>query len=193
MAGLHAQDNRNHSLDITGCAGFKFGPVWAGEITFNRLYPLNGDFKLGFGAGVRFGKTLSSVSTKMVDNVKTSVECEPQQEIDVPIYVRLNYCLDKLYFNCDLGYSFGFEAYGPTPAPGASYEPKPHYSGFFVEPQAGYRLSDKLSLALGLRMHQTDCGDSVYYYETGSDVVFVDTNPHTKLVPALTLRLAKHF
>ena len=193
MAGLHAQDNRNHSLDITGCAGFKFGPVWAGEITFNRLYPLNGDFKLGFGAGVRFGKTLSSVSTKMVDNVKTSVECEPQKEIDVPIYVRLNYCLDKLYFNCDLGYSFGFEAYGPTPAPGASYEPKPHYSGFFVEPQAGYRLSDKLSLALGLRMHQTDCGDSVYYYETGSDVVFVDTNPHTKLVPALTLRLAKHF
>ena len=129
----------------------------------------------------------------MVDNVKTSVERESQKEIDVPVYLRLNYGLDRLYFNCDLGYSFGFEAYGTTPAPGASYEPKCHYSGFFVEPQAGYRLSDKFSLALGLRMHQTDCGDSVYYYETGSDMVIVDNSPHNKLIPAITLRLAKHF
>ena len=190
---MSAGGNGSHSLEGAAVVGFKFGPVWAGEITFNKFFPLNGSFNLGFGAGVRFGKTLSSVSTKMVDNVKTSVERESQKEIDVPVYLRLNYGLDKLYFNCDLGYSFGFEAYGPTPAPGASYEPKPHYSGFFVEPKAGYRLSDKFSLALGLRLHQTDCGDSVYYYETGSDMVIVDNSPHNKLIPAITLRLAKHF
>ena len=193
MAGLYAQNAHNVSMEITGCAGFKFGPVWAGEYTINKLYPLYDNFKLGFGGGLRVGKTMDVVRTKLRDNVETSVERELQMEVDIPVYLRLNYDLDELYFNCDIGYSLGIMAHKSDSAPDGTYNPDPHYDGFFVEPQVGYRFSDKLSLALGLRLHQTDCGDSVDYYETGSDVVFVNNSPHNKLIPVLTLRLAKHF
>ncbi len=193
MAGLYAQDAHNVSMEITGCAGFKYGPLWAGEYTLNKLYPLYGNFKLGFGGGLRVGKTMDEVCTKLRDNVETSVERKTQTEVDIPVYLRLNYVLEKLYFNCDLGYSLGIMAHKSGSAPDGTYNPDPHYDGFFVEPQVGYRFSDKLSLALGLRLHQTDCVDRVYYYVTGMDVVRGSYNSHEKPTPALTLRLARHF
>ena len=111
-------------------------------------------------------------------------------ELDIPVYLRLRYSLDKLYFNMDMGYSQGLVSHA-IGAMGVYGIGLPYYSGFFLEPQGWYKINDKYSVGGGLLIHRYLVSEHTNTRDENGSSSSNLTSP--KWVPSLNLRLARHF
>ena len=98
------------------------------------------------------------------------------------MFMRLGYGKEKLYANLDAGYAIGALCYYDTGwIPGGKKEPS--YSGFFVEPQVGWKVGRRSAFALGLLFQQS----TVSNFAT-SKVTMLNV-----FTPAITLRYVLGF
>lgn len=185
-----AGGNGTRSLEVTGGAGFTLGPVWASSITYNKVYPVNEYLRLGWGTGVSVNAPVFSLNTYITESGGTK-ERDTMNEFSVPMYFRLNYGADRLFFNWDIGYSLGLIGLAFEDGSIAAVEPETVFSGLFTEPQIGYRFAESYSVALGLLAHHAVIKDRIY--STTSTSSSGTSVTHSIFTPALTLRLVRHF
>ena len=174
---LQAQGKFTRSFEIAAGAGFSGGPVPTvlPEYVFTR--ELDGGFHVGAGIGLQLVRNLQD--DKITDGVRSKVYLP---EISVPVFVRFGYTETNLFARVDAGYALGLLCFDDfMPYPGAEYK------GFFFEPQVGYKLDGKQSLALGLLLHQNTIR-AIQTFTSGGMVTSESTRLFTVFTPALTIR-----
>ena len=173
-----------HSLYI-GTFGYSY--------TYNLLFPVYESFSIGGGIGLCLNYPTYSKSVWYKNDVKVKSRRDHTLEAGLPVYLRMNYYWDRYYTNLDIGYNFGLIGVFPgNYIPGgiviASFC---SYNGFFAEPQFGYHLNEKYSVAVGALLHQGHCHENTHHdTEDSSEEVSVYKS---KLFPSLTIRFARHF
>ena len=186
---LKAQDHFACSLEVTAGVGIGRGPLVTAAPQFVVQYGLDGGFKLGAGAGIRFAKPcLQYITSNGADKHRTFCD-----EYDIPVFLRLGYGREKFFANVDAGYAIGLLSfYGRGWVPGGRKEPC--YNGFFVDPHVGMRIGRHSALALGVLLQRSIVSDHAHT-ESGtmddpSYSVSVTVARQKLLTPAITLRYA---
>ena len=116
--------------------------------------------------------------------------------MDMPLFLRVGYNFDKLYANVDAGYTLGLVArYGRGYVPGGWDDCD--YDGLFVEPQIGWRIDSRNSVALSLLLQQSTIQKRTTT-ENGTKgspgySISSKTEQVTLFVPAVSLRYAYNF
>jgi len=181
--GQNKTQTLEHTLSI-GTFGY--------SCTYNLLFPVYESFNLGGGVGLGLSYPTNSKSVWYKEGVIVKSSKEHLIEAGIPVYLRANYQFDRYYVNLDLGYNVGFLTVHPTLRPGSAiFASQLSYSGFFAEPQFGFRLNDKYSIAVGTLLHQGHGLERTVIVaddSTEEQVVY-----KSKLFPSLTIRFARHF
>lgn len=178
------QNSYISSLEFVGGVGFGKGPKmilapqYVGQMDF-------GGFRVGAGVGLRYAKPLREEVTK---NGASSREYN--NEFDIPVFLRLGFGGEKVYVNVDAGYSLGAIAFYEESMDGGSVADK-CYSGLFVDPQIGWRFSQKSALAIGMLLQQGVIGNRVT--TQSGDSFSQEFHRKKEFTPALTLRYALSF
>ncbi len=151
------------------------------------LYNLNNHWRVGGGLGLRIASSYK---------LKGFPRKNEHNELDIPLFLRVGYNLDRLYASIDAGYTFGLVArYGFGFVPGGLDDCD--YDGLFVEPQIGWRIDAHNSVAVGLMLQQSTIqkrtttengtmGSPDYSVTFKSEQV-------TTFVPTVSLRYAYNF
>lgn len=154
---------------------------------FVAQYNIDSHWRVGGGLGIRL-----SSSYKLKDFPRKN----EHNELDMPLFLRVGYNLDRLYASIDAGYTLGLVArYGFGLVPGGWDDCD--YDGLFVEPQIGWRIDSRNSVALSLLLQQSTIqkrtttengtkGSPDYSITFKSEQV-------TLFVPAVSLRYAYNF
>lgn len=112
---------------------------------FVAQYNIDSHWRVGGGLGIRL-----SSSYKLKDFPRKN----EHNELDIPLFLRVGYNLDRLYASIDAGYTLGLVArYGFGLVPGGWDDCD--YDGLFVEPQIGWRIDSRNSVALSLLLQQS--------------------------------------
>jgi len=116
--------------------------------------------------------------------------------MDVPLFARIGYGKDRFFTNLDAGYAFSIISfYGADWIPGGKKDPC--YNGLFFEPQAGWKIGRRSSLALGLLLQHSIVNDHLHteYGDLGSSSYYTSVEVTTKkpFTPALTLHYGFEF
>lgn len=112
---------------------------------FVAQYNIDSHWRVGGGLGIRL-----SSSYKLKDFPRRN----EHNELDIPLFLRVGYNLDRLYASIDAGYTLGLVArYGFGLDPGGWDDCD--YDGLFVEPQIGWRIDSRNSVALSLLLQQS--------------------------------------
>lgn len=112
---------------------------------FVAQYNIDSHWRVGGGLGIRL-----SSSYKLKDFPRRN----EHNELDIPLFLRVGYNLDRLYASIDAGYTLGLVArHGFGLVPGGSDDCD--YDGLFVEPQIGWRIDSRNSVALSLLLQQS--------------------------------------
>lgn len=152
-------------------SGLRMVPSLCSRTIMLRYTTLRGGLKLGGGVGVRFAKPVTTLSK---NNYYDSTHYD--NEVDLPLFVRISYGKSRLTASLDAGYAFGlWSVYSKEAIPGGNR--KPTYRGLFLEPQLGLRIGKDSVLSLGVLLQQT------------TDVLNLDN----VLTPAATLRYSYYF
>lgn len=166
-----AQGRFSLAMEFAAGVGFADGPQFVLTHDYVALYNLAGGLKLGGGVGVRFAKPVTTLSK---NNYYDSTHYD--NEVDLPLFVRISYGKSRLTASLDAGYAFGlWSVYSKEAIPGGNR--KPTYRGLFLEPQLGLRIGKDSVLSLGVLLQQT------------TDVLNLDN----VLTPAATLRYSYYF
>ena len=154
---------------------------------FVAQYNLDSHWRVGAGLGIRLSSSYK---------LKGFPRKNEHNELDMPLFLRVGYNLDRLYASIDAGYTLGLVArYGFGFAPGGWDDCD--YDGLFVEPQIGWRIDSRNSVALSLLLQQSTIqkrtttengtmGSPDYSVTFKSEQV-------TTLVPSVSLRYAYNF
>ena len=178
---MSAQSKFSYTLELKAGAGFGHGPIALFTPEFVALYDLGGGFVTGAGAGTRLALPCLSYNTRNGEyNGRSFVE-----EIDIPVFLRFGYGINKFYANLDAGYAIGIGAAPQFGAAGGG-PMEAIYDGFFVEPHIGWRLNKRSTLALGALLQQSSVADREYTFDESSSTVKYQTR--NRLTPAITLR-----
>lgn len=119
------------------------------------MYPLTTHLEIGAGAGIRYARPLYEISdlNKTRDGVSThTVTKDYFNEMAVPFFARIRYSLpQRFYLQTDAGYRFALlEILEWFFTPEAK-----RMSGVYFEPQVGYMLDPKRSLAIGVSIQNS--------------------------------------
>ena len=162
---------------------------YASTTTINFVYPVTENFGIGWGVGLRGAYQVYRKMTKTQNGVTTHSN-QRIIELDIPVYLRLRYSLDKLYLNMDMGYAQGLFSHLPD-VEGVMGSGLPYISGFFLEPQGWYKINDKYSVGGGLLLQRYLVSEHTSIIDENGASDSEQTRP--KWVPSLNLRLARHF
>lgn len=191
VLSLQAQDRFSFSLEMAAGAGVVRGPLVTVTPQFVTAYDLGRGFRAGAGVGMRFAAPCLQY---IIQDERVSRRfC---REMDVPLFVRLGYGKDRFFTNLDTGYAFSIISFF-----GAGWEPggkkDPCYNGLFFEPQAGWKIGRRSSLALGLLLQHSVVKDHLHteYGDLGSSSYYTSVQVTTKkpFTPAFTLRYGLEF
>ena len=183
LAGLslQAQDRWIYSAELTAGVGFKQGPLFFVTPQFTAQYPLGGGFTAGAGIGFRIGRPCYEYS--VLNGSGSRSFCT---ELDIPLYLRFGYGKEHLFAHLDAGYAVGvFTRYRGDDL-GGSNKKDPRYSGFFFEPQLGWKFGRKSALALGFLLQRSKFFDS--WKERDGASIIQGSKSRKQFTPALTLR-----
>ena len=176
---MSAQSKFSYTLELKAGAGFGHGPVALFTPEFVAQYDLGGGLIAGAGAGARLALPCLSYNTKNGKyDGRTTVG-----EIDIPVFLRFGYGMDKIYANLDAGYAIGIGA-GTFASGGGPMEAI--YDGLFVEPHIGWRINGRSAIALGALFQQSTVADRVVIDDGSSMRESYQTR--NRLTPAITLR-----
>lgn len=119
------------------------------------MHPLTTHLEIGAGAGIRYARPLFEITyrDKTKDGVTThTVTKDYFNEMAVPFFARVRYSLPKkFYLQTDAGYRFALlEILDWFFTPEAK-----EMSGVYFEPQVGYMLDPKRSLAIGVSIQNS--------------------------------------
>lgn len=119
------------------------------------MYPLTTHLEIGAGAGIRYARPLFEISdlNETRDGVSThTVTKDYFNEMAVPFFARVRYSLPQsFYLQTDAGYRFALlEILEWFFTPEAK-----RMSGVYFEPQVGYMLDPKRSLAIGVSIQNS--------------------------------------
>lgn len=154
---------------------------------FVAQYNIDSHWRVGGGLGIRLS---SSYELKYFPRSNKHIE------MDMPLFLRVGYNLGNIYASVDAGYTLGLVArYGRGYVPGGWDDCD--YDGLFVEPQIGWRIDSRNSVAVGLMLQQSTIqkrtttengtmGSPDYSVTFKSEQV-------TTLVPSVSLRYAYNF
>lgn len=182
---LSAQNRMSYSLEFVAGVGVEKGPLATFTPEFIAQYNLGG-FTIGAGAGARYARPCFVYDTTHGRDF--------QNELDIPVFLRLGFGKSKFFANVDAGYAFGILGYDTeaeewsTPRP--IFERNYPYDGLFFEPHFGWRLGQQSALALGVLLqkstvHNQDRGKEVINGKEETVFYISDTNEFT---PTITLR-----
>ncbi len=176
----HAQERFSYTAEVVAGVGISRGPIAFVTPQFVARYDLGNGFRVGAGAGARVGLPCEQYITTNGTFDRRSF-CG---ELDIPVFLRLDYCMERLYAGIDAGYAIGvFSIFGAPK--------EPCYSGFFVEPHIGLRLGKTRGLAFGVIMQQSIVYNSVHTNTSESSAQTVTRQE--LLTPAITLRYISRF
>jgi hypothetical protein len=190
---LSAQSRMTYSWEFVAGVGVGKGPHALFTPEFVAQYDLGCGFRIGAGAGTRFGRPCLQYITKNGAKSRSFTN-----ELDIPVFMRLGYGKEKLYVQVDAGYAIGILGF-----PGVNYDGPGLYSkdfpynGLFVEPQIGWKVGRRSALALGLLFQQSTVSNHVTT-ETGtmndpSYSIKTKVNTLNIFTPAVTLRYVLGF
>ena len=190
---LSAQSRMTYSWEFIAGVGVGKGPQALFTPEFVAQYDLGCGFRIGAGAGTRFGRPCLQYITKNGAKSRSFTN-----ELDIPVFMRLGYGKEKLYVQVDAGYAIGILGF-----PGVNYDGPGLYSkdfpynGLFVEPQIGWKVGRRSALALGLLFQQSTVSNHVTT-ETGtmndpSYSIKTKVNTLNIFTPAVTLRYVLGF
>lgn len=150
--------------------------------------------ELGIGTGLRYARPLYETSTIRIISIKdgetvdnTTVNKDYLNEISIPMFVRIRYSAARnLFLQADAGYRFPiFSAEGFFPVPEA-------FTGWFVDPQIGYRLSPKRTISLGLQLQGGKHSESFSFSDLISGHIESHPTKHNHVVrPIAFIRYTK--
>ena len=179
-----AQGRYFSSLEIVGGAGFGNGPKVVATPQYVGQYVFGG-FRIGAGVGIRYAMPLYEEWTK--DDVTSH---EYNQELGIPVFLRLGFGGSKIYANVDAGYSFGLMAKYGKAMDGFILGDKV-YDGPFLDPHIGWKITPKSAFAIGMLVQQCSIGNRVT--TISGDNVLAEFHRGKEFAPALTLRYAFSF
>lgn len=154
---------------------------------FVAQYNLDSHWRVGAGLGVRFSSSY---------RLKHFPRSNKHREMDMPIFLRVGYNLGNIYASVDTGYTLGLVAlYGLGMLPGGWDDCD--YDGLFVEPQIGWRIDTRNSVALSLLLQQSTIQKRTTT-ENGTKgspgySISSKTEQVTLFVPSVSLRYAYNF
>ena len=186
---LQAQGYINYSLEVSAGAGFGRGPQALVEPQFVAQYGLGGGFKIGAGVGIRAAKPCFQYVTRNGESERNFCN-----EVDVPLFLRLGFGGEKLFAQIDAGYALSaISLYGSDYVPGGKKDPC--YKGLFVEPQIGWNVGSRSSLALGILLQKSAVMDHVTTMSGSalSPSVTGTVQKQELFTPAITLRYGWRF
>lgn len=189
---LQAQNRFSYSVEVAAGAGFVRGPRVTVMPQFVAQYDLGSGFRIGARAGIRYAQPcLQYITVNGEYNHTTYVH-----EFGIPLFLRLGYGKEKLFANVDAGYAICALPFYGAGREGFTGKIEPNYSGFFIEPQIGWKVGRKGALALGVLLQQSAVSDHVQTesgFGTPSYQVSQKVTRRTLLTPAITLRYAFFF
>lgn len=182
-----------YSWEFIAGVGVGKGPQALFTPEFVAQYDLGCGFRIGAGAGTRFGRPCLQYITKNGAKSRSFTN-----ELDIHVFMRLGYGKEKLYVQVDAGYAIGILGF-----PGVNYDGPGLYSkdfpynGLFVEPQIGWKVGRRSALAQGLLFQQSTVSNHVTT-ETGtmndpSYSIKTKVNTLNIFTPAVTLRYVLGF
>ena len=183
LAGLslQAQDRWIYSAELTAGVGIKQGPLFFVTPQFTAQYPLGGGFTAGAGVGFRIGRPCYQYTVSNGSGSRSF-----RTELDIPLYLRFGYGKEHFFAHLDAGYAVGiFTRYSGNEV-GGSNKKDPIYSGFFFEPQLGWKFGRRSALALGFLLQRSQFIDS--WEERDGASIIQGSQRQKQFTPALTLR-----
>lgn len=123
-------------------------------IDISYIFTIMPDLELGLGTGMRYARPLyNKTTTRIITNKdgttadNTNVDKMFLNEITIPMFVRIRYsATHNLFLQADAGHRFRLFSI-------IDYFPVPEsVTGWFIDPQIGYRLSPKRAISLGLQL-----------------------------------------
>jgi hypothetical protein len=145
---------------------------------------------LGLGLGVRYARPLDQRITT-TRNGETTVSREYANDLGATAFGRLRYRFPgSLFLQADAGWRVGminakkhfvYAEFVPTDV-----------TGLFVEPQVGWRLDDRRSLALGVSLQQMKRGERINVF-TSSDTTSDTYKKITVWSPVAFVRYCLHW
>lgn len=188
LAGLslQAQDRFSYSVEVVAGVGIGRGPLAALAPQFVAEYHIGSGFSIGAGAGTRIAKPCLQYITQ--NGTQKRSFC---QELDIPVFLRIGYGINKFYVNVDAGYAIGaLSIYDAGWVPGGKKEPC--YNGLFVDPHIGLKLGRHSALAVGVLLQRSTVYDHVTTesgdMNSGSYTITTQVTERQLLTPAITLR-----
>lgn len=124
------------------------------SIDISYIFTIMPDLELGLGTGMRYARPLyNKTTTRIITNKdgttadNTNVDKMFLNEITIPMFVRIRYsATHNLFLQADAGHRFRLFSI-------IDYFPVPEsVTGWFIDPQIGYRLSPKRAISLGLQL-----------------------------------------
>ncbi|MBO4434106.1 MAG: hypothetical protein J5769_01465 [Bacteroidales bacterium] len=177
---MSAQSKFSYSLELKAGAGLGHGPIALFTPEFVAQYDLGGGFIAGAGAGARLAMPCLSYN---VTNGKYTGRSFVE-EIDIPLFLRVGYGLEKFYVNLDSGFAIGIGSVALFAKGGGPMEAR--YDGLFFEPHVGWRINERRTLALGFLFQQSTVADRNVTYNDSS--MKEEYRTRNMITPAITLR-----
>ena len=153
---LSSQNRFSYNLEIAAGAGIGRGPQFILAPEFVVLYDLGAGLRAGVGTGLRIARPCF----QYVIEKGAFPERNFGNELDIPLFLRLGYGQDRFFANLDTGYAIGTLFFlGPGWAGDGKMDPV--FNGFFLEPQAGWKIGRRNALALGVLLQQSFVEDYI--------------------------------
>ena len=154
---------------------------------FVAQYNIDSHWRVGGGLGIRL-----SSSYKLKDFPRRN----EHNELDIPLFLRVGYNLDRLYASIDAGYTLGLVARHGFGLDQGGWDDC-DYDGLFVEPQIGWRIDSRNSVALSLLLQQSTIQkrtttENGTMGSPGYSITF-KSEQVTTLVPTVSLHYAYNF
>ncbi len=183
---LYAQSRLSYSIEYNLGYGLGKGPLTSVGTTLVLQYDLGADLNAGAGIGWRIALPCFQYTTTNGSATKKNY-C---MDFDVPLFVRLGYSTGYFFTNVDAGYAIGLIGlYIQGLLPGDLKDTA--YSGLFIEPQIGWNINKKRSLAIGCLIQHSIVHNVEITREEGS--IYRHSWPEGLYTPTLTLRYSQRF
>lgn len=155
------------------------------------VFPVAPNLELGLGTGLRYARPMTQkirTFTVTEDNpFSERVSREFLNEFSIPLFARIRYsATDRLFIQADAGYKFTIISFEFDE--GIYFTPE-NLSGFYFEPQLGFRLDERRSLSVGVS-HQL-CNIE-YVLEINDYVRGTESSTHMTIASARPVAFIKY-
>lgn len=155
VVSLTAQNRFSNSFEISAGTGMTRGPLVVLTPQYVSQYNLTGGLYFGAGAGLRIAAPCDRYRIKNAEYDGSSYN----EELDIPLFVRVGYKDSKLFISIDAGYAVGVFSVHFGAVPGGLLGSR--YGGLFFEPHVGIALGQKRYLSFGTLWQKSRVQDSI--------------------------------